>query len=44
MKAVVAAGVNITRVEVDRDGKITIFPNSAVKIGDGEGQNEWDAA
>jgi hypothetical protein len=44
VKAVVAAGVTVARVEIDRDGRIAVFANLArVKAVDG-GENEWDLA
>lgn len=43
IKAAVAAGVAVARVEVDKNGKIAIIaggPNDAVE--EGGGGNEWD--
>ena len=43
IRAVAAAGVGISRVEVDRAGKITIIALGAEPPGeDGKGPNEWD--
>jgi hypothetical protein len=44
VKAVAAAGVEIARIEVDRDGRIVVV---AGKHADDDGsidKNEWDAA
>ena len=44
VKAVVAAGVGIARVEIDKAGKITIIALSAEPNGKGgEEVNEWDS-
>jgi hypothetical protein len=44
VKAVVAAGVDIARVEIDKAGKITIIALGAVPRGEGrEEANEWDS-
>jgi hypothetical protein len=45
VKAVVAAGVGIARVEIDKTGKITIIAADGERPFDGravEGRNEWD--
>jgi hypothetical protein len=43
VKAVVAAGVGIARVEIDKAGKITIIALGAEQRGEGrEEANEWD--
>ena len=43
IRAVAAAGVGIARVEVDREGRITIIALGAEPPGeDGKGPNEWD--
>ena len=43
IRAVVAAGVGIARVEVDRAGKITIIALGAEPASEGgKGPNEWD--
>ena len=41
VEAVVAAGVEVARVEVDKDGKITVI--AAKPCGDQQG-NPWDEA
>jgi hypothetical protein len=41
VKAVVAAGVEVARVEVDKDGRIVIVAGKAMPE-DGKGGNEWD--
>ena len=38
VKAVVAAGVEVLRVEVDKDGKIIVVTSETI------GVNEWDEA
>ena len=44
IKAATAAGVNIARVEIDKDGKIVIITaNTPTQPGDGREANEWDA-
>jgi hypothetical protein len=44
VKAVVAAGVDIARVEIDKAGKITIITVKAEPNGQGrEEANEWDS-
>jgi hypothetical protein len=44
VRAVVAAGVDIARVEIDKTGKITIIALGAEQRGEGrEEANEWDA-
>jgi hypothetical protein len=43
VKAVVAAGVGIARVEIDKTGKIAIIALGAQQRGEGrEEENEWD--
>jgi hypothetical protein len=42
IRAVAAAGVGISRVEVDRAGKITIIALGAEPGEGGKGPNEWD--
>jgi hypothetical protein len=43
LKAVVAAGVGIARVEIDKAGKITIIALGVEASRDGlRGANEWD--
>jgi hypothetical protein len=42
VKAVVAAGVEVARVEVDKDGRIVVIAGKPIAASDGEGTNEWD--
>ena len=43
VKAVVAAGVGIARVEIDKAGKITIIALGSDLLGEGgKRANEWD--
>jgi hypothetical protein len=43
VKAVTAAGVGIARVEIDREGKITIIAASTSQTPEqGKEANEWD--
>jgi hypothetical protein len=44
VKAVVASGLGVARVEVDRDGRIVVFPGnpSPGEVGSAD-RNEWDA-
>jgi hypothetical protein len=42
IKAVAAAGVGIARIEIDKDGKITIITAVAEQRGQGREANEWD--
>lgn len=45
VKAVVAAGLEVARVEVDKDGRIVVVAGSpAHDDGDAVHKNEWDAA
>jgi hypothetical protein len=41
VKAVVAAGVEVARVEVDKDGRIVVVAGKPVPD-EGRGGNEWD--
>jgi hypothetical protein len=41
VKAVVAAGVEVARVEVDKDGRIVVVAGKPVPE-KGRGGNEWD--
>ena len=44
VKAVVAAGVVVARVEVDRDGRIVVVAGKVAQDAGSEGdKNEWDA-
>jgi hypothetical protein len=43
VKAVVAAGVNVARVEVDKDGRIVVIAGKPAHDGAGASdRNEWD--
>jgi hypothetical protein len=42
IRAVAAAGVGIARIEIDKDGKITIITVVAEQRGQGKEANEWD--
>jgi hypothetical protein len=42
VKAVVAAGVEVARVEIDRDGRIVVVAGQATARGNGGEVNEWD--
>ena len=44
VKAVVAAGVEVLRVEVDKDGKIIVVTSETGKTAPAIGVNEWDEA
>lgn len=46
VKAVVAAGREVERVEVDKDGKIVVVTGKPAETGEatGQGSNEWDNA
>jgi hypothetical protein len=41
LRAVLAAGLNVARVDINRDGCIAIFPGTPVEGGD-EASNPWD--
>jgi hypothetical protein len=41
IKAVVAAGVEVARVEIDKDGKIVIVAGKP-EVAKANGGNEWD--
>jgi hypothetical protein len=43
VKAVTAAGVGIAKIEIDKDGKITITTAVAEQRGQGREANEWDS-
>jgi hypothetical protein len=42
VKAVAAAGVHITRIEIDKMGKIVIITGGPTEPGDIAEANEWD--
>jgi hypothetical protein len=45
VKAVVSAGVEVARVEVDRDGRIIVVVGKVAQdAGSASDKNEWDAA
>jgi hypothetical protein len=43
VKAVVAAGVEIERVLIDKQGRIEIIARSSEQNGQGREHNEWDS-
>ena len=43
IRAARAAGIEIAKVEVDKDGKIIIVAGKPVETGDATTTNEWDA-
>jgi hypothetical protein len=43
VKAVVAAGVGVVRVEVDKDGRIVVFTGKTTDAAVDHDANEWDA-
>jgi hypothetical protein len=43
VKAVVAAGVDIARVVIDKEGRIEIITKSNEQNGQGRETNEWDS-
>jgi hypothetical protein len=43
VKAVVAAGVQVARVEVDREGRIVVVTGRASAPEEGRESNEWDS-
>lgn len=42
VKAVVAAGVAVARVEVDKNGRIVVVAGQALPPGEGREGSEWD--
>jgi hypothetical protein len=42
VKAVVAAGVHVARVEVDREGRIVVVAGTAAVAEEGKEGSEWD--
>ena len=42
VKAVVAAGVEVARVEVDKDGRIVVVAGKPAPNGGDQEGNEWD--
>ena len=42
VKAVAAAGVEIARVEIDRNGKIIVIMGKPAETAEGTQRNEWD--
>ena len=46
VKAVVAAGIEVARVEIDKAGKMVIVAGKAAETAEATGQdfNEWDRA
>jgi hypothetical protein len=41
-KAVLAAGIEIKRIEIDKDGKIMVVAGSPCEGDNGEAPNPWD--
>jgi hypothetical protein len=44
VRAVAAAGVNIARIEIAKDGRIVIISSAALTQGGEVEENEWDRA
>lgn len=43
LRAAVAAGIDVQRIEIDRDGKIIVVTGKPQEVADeGRGENEWD--
>ena len=42
VKAVQAAGIEVGRVEIDKDGKIVVLAGKQPVPDEGRGGNEWD--
>lgn len=43
LRAAVAAGIDVQRIEIDRDGKIVVVTGKPREVVDeGRGENEWD--
>lgn len=43
LRATVAAGIDVQRIEIDRDGKIVVVTGKPQEVADdGRGENEWD--
>ena len=42
VKGVLAAGVGVERVEIDKDGKIAVVAKSDAPRERGNGRNEWE--
>jgi len=42
--AVLAAGLGVERVQVNKDGSIVIIPGKPAETADKDGRNEWDDA
>ena len=42
LKAAIAAGIEVARVEIGRDGKIVMTTRKATERGPVQGGNEWD--
>jgi hypothetical protein len=44
VRAVAAAGIEVARVEIDRDGRIIVITGKPTEAaGEGRGGNEWDS-
>ncbi len=46
LRATVAAGIEVKRIEIDKDGKIIVVTGKPAEMGEaiGQGSNEWDNA
>jgi hypothetical protein len=43
LRAAVAAGVEVQRFEIDKDGKIVVVTGKSQEpVAEGRGENEWD--
>jgi hypothetical protein len=42
LKGTVAAGVDVSRVEIDKDGTIVIVAGKPTEVGENDGASEWD--
>ncbi|MDP2330403.1 MAG: hypothetical protein Q8M19_06880 [Reyranella sp.] len=43
LRATVAAGIAVQRIEIDREGKIIVVTGKPQEVADeGRGENEWD--
>lgn len=43
LRATVAAGIAVQRIEIDREGKIVVVTGKPQEVvDDGKGENEWD--
>lgn len=43
LRATVAAGIDVQRIEIDKDGKIVVVTGAPQQpVSEGQGENEWD--